>query len=49
MSVIIYRALGQPGLANYGQALAMSTVLMLVCLAGLLVIERLRLGEAGEF
>jgi thiamine transport system permease protein len=49
MSVIIYRALGQPGLANYGQALAMSTVLMLVCLAGLLLIERLRLGEAGEF
>ena len=49
MSVIIYRALGQPGLLNYGQALAMSTVLMGVCLAGLLVIERLRVGEIGEF
>jgi thiamine transport system permease protein len=49
MSVIIYRALGQPGLLNYGQALAMSTLLMGVCLAGLLVIERLRGGDAGEF
>lgn len=49
MSVIIYRALGQPGLLNYGQALAMSTLLMGVCLLGLLVIERLRVGDIGEF
>ncbi|MER2598441.1 MAG: iron ABC transporter permease [Caldilineales bacterium] len=49
MSVIIYRGLGQPGLLNYGQALAMSTILMLVCLVGLLLIERLRTGEAEEF
>jgi len=49
MSVVIYRALGQPGLSNYGQALAMSTLLMLVCLVGLLLIERLRVGDAGEF
>ncbi len=49
MSVIIYRALSQPGLLNYGQALAMSTLLMGVCLAGLLVIERLRVGDGGEF
>jgi thiamine transport system permease protein len=49
MSVVIYRALGQPGLLNYGQALAMSTLLMLVCLAGLLLIERLRVGDLGEF
>lgn len=49
MSVVIYRALGQPGLLNYGQALAMSTLLMLVCLVGLLLIERLRVGDVGEF
>ncbi len=49
MSVVIYRALGQPGLSNYGQALAMSTLLMLVCLAGLLLIERVRVGDVGEF
>jgi thiamine transport system permease protein len=49
MSVVIYRALGQPGLLNYGQALAMSTLLMGVCLVGLLLIERLRVGDVGEF
>ncbi len=49
MSVVIYRALSQPGLVNYGQALAMSTLLMGVCLAGLLLIERVRVGDVGEF
>jgi thiamine transport system permease protein len=49
MSVVIYRALSQPGLLNYGQALAMSTLLMGVCLLGLLLIERLRVGDVGEF
>jgi thiamine transport system permease protein len=42
MPMVIYRALGQPGMLNYGQALAMSTILMLVCLAALLLIERFR-------
>lgn len=49
MSVVIYRGLSQPGLSNYGQALAMSTLLMLICLAGLLLIERVRVGDMGEF
>jgi len=49
MPIVIYRALGQPGLLNYGQALAMSALLMLVCTAGLLAIERFRLGDVGEF
>ncbi len=43
MPMVIYRALGQPGALNYGQALAMSTILMAVCTAALLVIERFRL------
>ena len=43
MPMVIYRALGQPGLLNYGQALAMSTILMAVCMAALLLIERFRL------
>jgi thiamine transport system permease protein len=47
--VAIYRFLGQPGAMNYGQALALSTVLMLVCAGGMLVIERLRLPDSGEF
>jgi ABC-type Fe3+ transport system permease subunit len=32
MPIAIYRFLGRPGAANCGQALAMSTLLMLVCL-----------------
>ncbi len=49
MPVVIYRFLGQPGAINYGQALAMSTLLMLVCAVGFLAIERFRYGEVGEF
>jgi thiamine transport system permease protein len=49
MPVAIYRFLGQPGALNYGQALAMSTLLMLVCAAGMVAIERFRVGEIGEF
>jgi len=49
MPVVIYRFLGQPGAINYGQALAMSTLLMLVCAVGFLAIERFRYGEIGEF
>jgi thiamine transport system permease protein len=40
--LVIARLLGQPGAANYGQALALSTILMLVSLAGFLLIERVR-------
>ena len=49
MPIAIYRLLGQPGALNYGQAVAMSTLLMLVCTAGFLVIERFRIGGMGEF
>lgn len=49
MPVVIYRLLGQPGIANYGQALAMSTVLLLVCAVSFLVIERTRTLGIGEF
>ncbi|MCL4297575.1 MAG: iron ABC transporter permease [Anaerolineae bacterium] len=48
MPVAIFRFLGQPGMLNYGQALAMSTLLMLVCALGFMVIERFRVG-GGEF
>ncbi len=49
MPVVIFRLLGQPGALSYGQALAMSTLLMAACLIGLVGIERLRVGEIGEF
>jgi len=39
MPVVIYRFLGQPGALNYGQALAMSSLLMLVTLVSALAIE----------
>jgi thiamine transport system permease protein len=45
----IYRFLGQPGGLNYGQALALSTILMLITSAGMLAIEHLRIAEVGEF
>jgi len=41
--VVIYRFIGQPGGLNYGQALAMSTLLLWVCALGIFIIERLRL------
>ncbi len=46
MPVVIYRALSRPGLVNYGQALAMSTLLMVVSAAGILLIERFRVDDA---
>ncbi len=49
MPVAIYRLLGRPGATNYGQALAMSTLLMLVCIVAFLLIERFRVGDIGEF
>lgn len=47
--VMIFRLLGQPGALNYGQAMALSTLLMLVSAGGMLMIERLRFAEVGEF
>ena len=49
MPVVIYRAMGQPGLVNYGQALAMSTILMVVSAGAIILIERFRIGDVGEF
>lgn len=46
MPVAIFRFLGQPGALNYGQALAMSAILMAVCAVGFLVIERFRIGNS---
>jgi len=39
LPVAIYRYISQPGALNYGQALAMSTLLMLVCAGGIFLIE----------
>jgi thiamine transport system permease protein len=47
--VAIYRLIGQPGAINYGQALALSTILMVVCAGGMLAIEKMRIADIGEF
>ena len=49
MPVAIQRYLSQPGALNFGQALAMSTILMAVCAAGFIAIERFRYADIGEF
>jgi len=41
MPVAIFRFLGQPGDMNYGQAMAMSTILMIVTASGFWLIERM--------
>jgi thiamine transport system permease protein len=47
--VAIFRALGRPGDANFGQAMALSTILMVITSAALLVIDRFRVGDVGRF
>jgi thiamine transport system permease protein len=49
LPIAIARFLSLPGGLNYGQAMAMGTILMLVCGTGIVLIERLRLPGAGEF
>jgi thiamine transport system permease protein len=47
--VAIERFLSQPGGLNYGQAMAMATILMLLTVASILLIERVRIPGSGEF
>jgi thiamine transport system permease protein len=47
--VAIDRFLSQPGGLNYGQAMAMATILLLLAILGILVIEKFRLPDTGEF
>lgn len=47
--VAIYRFLGQPGAMNYGQAMAISTLLMIVTAMGFAVIENFRIGNSEGF
>ncbi|HEX7594431.1 MAG TPA: iron ABC transporter permease [Anaerolineae bacterium] len=47
--IAIYRFLGQPGIANFGQALALSTILMVVSALAIVAMERVRVGTVGEF
>ncbi len=49
LPIAIYRFLGQPGPENFGAAMALSTILMLLTVVVVLLIDRLRVGSVGEF
>ncbi|MDX1663671.1 MAG: iron ABC transporter permease [Candidatus Promineifilaceae bacterium] len=49
LPIVIARNLGRPGPLYFGQALALSTILMAVSAAGFLAIERVRFADVGEF
>lgn len=48
LPVAVARLLSRPGDLNYGQAMALSTILMVVCAVALLVLERLRTDRTGS-
>jgi thiamine transport system permease protein len=47
--ILIYRFLSQPGALNYGQAMALSTILMLTIAISVLFLDRFRIANVGEF
>ncbi|KUL55168.1 iron ABC transporter permease [Streptomyces sp. NRRL F-4489] len=49
LPVAVARLLGRAGEFNYGQAMALSTLLMVVCAGALLILERIRTDHSGEF
>jgi thiamine transport system permease protein len=49
LPIAIFRFLGQPGPGNFGQAMALSTILMALTVVVVLAIDRWRVGAVGEF
>jgi thiamine transport system permease protein len=49
LPIAIFRLLGRPGALNFGQAMAMSTILMAVTAAVVLLVDRFRFRDVGEF
>ncbi|MBT8203294.1 MAG: iron ABC transporter permease [Acidimicrobiia bacterium] len=49
LPVAIFRLLGRPGALNLGQAMAMSTILMVVTATVILTVDRLRVRDVGDF
>jgi thiamine transport system permease protein len=49
LPIVIFRLLGQPGAANFGAAMAASTILMALTAAAMLAIERVRVPNLGTF
>jgi len=49
LPTMIYRLLGQPSRESYGQALALSVILLLLCLLAFAALERLRRAAGSDF
>ena len=49
LPVAVYRFLGRPGALNYGQAMAMSVLLMLVTVVTVALVDRVRVARLGAF
>jgi thiamine transport system permease protein len=49
MPLAVFRLLSQPGGLSFGQAMAMSALLMLVTAAAILLFDRFRSGAVGQF
>jgi len=45
----VVRLLARPGSTNFGQAMAMATILMAATIAAVVIIESFRVGDAGDF
>ena len=49
LPIAIFRLLGRPGTLNFGRAMAMSTILMAVVATVIMLVDRFRLRDIGEF
>jgi thiamine transport system permease protein len=49
LPIAIFRLLGRPGELNFGRAMALSVILMVLTAVSIMTIERFRVGDSGEF
>jgi thiamine transport system permease protein len=49
LPIAIFRLLGRPGELNFGRAMALSVILMVLTAVSIMAIERFRVGDSGEF
>jgi thiamine transport system permease protein len=49
LPIAIFRLLGQPGEANYGRAIALSTLLLAICTLAFLIVEKIRERGSGDW
>jgi thiamine transport system permease protein len=49
LPIAIFRLLGQPGALNFGRAMAMAVVLMLVTVVTVFIVDRTKVGDLGAF